>query len=66
MTFTKCTFRLIEYINTKHGVEWLKMEDICDDFKANNPPAKGALIPAEHGAILKDPGESVATPAFLL
>ncbi|KAL8680435.1 MAG: hypothetical protein Q9186_003395 [Xanthomendoza sp. 1 TL-2023] len=47
--------RLIEYIGGKEGVEWVKMEDICDDFKKKNQPAKGALLPAEHGAIAKDP-----------
>ena len=50
--------RLIEYIGSKDGVEWVKMEDICDDFKRKNQPVKGALLPAEHGAILKNPGKS--------
>jgi hypothetical protein len=30
------------------------METICDTFKAKNQPPKGALLPAEPGAILKD------------
>lgn len=49
--------RLIEYISSKDGVEWVKMEDICDDFKRKNRPVKGALLPAEHGAIIKNPGK---------
>lgn len=49
---------MIEYIGAKEGVEWVKMEDICDDFKSKHQPPKGALLPAEVGAILKDPSES--------
>ena len=48
--------RLIEYISGKPGVEWVKMEDICDDFKSKNQPNAGSILPAEHGAILKNPG----------
>lgn len=47
-------YRIIEYINTHEGVEWVKMEDICDTFKAKNKPPKGALLPAEHGEIMKN------------
>ena len=36
----------------------MKMEDICDDFKSKNKPPKGALLPAEHGAIIRDPSMS--------
>ena len=43
------------------------MEQIADDFKKSNTPAKGAWMPAEKDAILKDPGELVslvARPTF--
>ncbi|KAI9801714.1 MAG: hypothetical protein M1833_002396 [Piccolia ochrophora] len=47
--------RLIEYIGTKEGVEFVTMEGICDYFKSANQPPPGALMPAEQGAILKKP-----------
>lgn len=58
------TDSLIEYISTKPGVQWVKMEDICDDFKSRNSPPKGALLPEEHGAILKDPSEEIPDSVF--
>lgn len=49
--------RLIEYISSKAGVEWVKMEDICDDFKKKNKPIEGALLPVAPGAIARNPGK---------
>jgi hypothetical protein len=48
-------FRVIEYISTKEGVEWVTMEQICDDFKSKNTAPQGALLPAAPGAILDNP-----------
>jgi hypothetical protein len=56
--------RVIAHINKHEGVEWVKMEDICDEFKAKNTPVKGAVLPAESGAILKDKGELFFLLAF--
>lgn len=47
--------RIIERINKHEGIEWVTMESICDDFKAKSTPPKGALLPAEVGAIAKNP-----------
>ncbi len=53
--------RIFEHINTKEGVEWMTMEQICDDFKSKNDPPKGAWLPAEKDAVLSDPGQSAMT-----
>lgn len=47
--------RVIEKINQHEGVEWVTMEQICDNFKAKNQPPSGALLPAKPGAIFDDP-----------
>ncbi|KAI8650167.1 hypothetical protein LRP88_14751 [Fusarium phalaenopsidis] len=46
--------RLIEWFKTFEGVEFMTMEEVCDDFKAKNPPEKGALLPAEAGLKLRE------------
>ncbi|CAH0056946.1 unnamed protein product [Clonostachys solani] len=46
--------RIIKYLLTKEGVEFVKMEDICDEFKSRNTPPEGARLPAEVGAKLKE------------
>ena len=39
--------RLIEWINTHEGVEWVPMIEMVEDFKRRNQPAEGAMLPAK-------------------
>ena len=59
---TDINVRLIEYMNTKEGIQWVKMEDICDDFKQQHAPPEGALLPANQGAISRNPGKASRRP----
>lgn len=44
--------RLIEHMMKHEGVEFVTMAEICDEFKRNNPPPAGAVLPSPPGAAL--------------
>ncbi|KAK2606708.1 hypothetical protein N8I77_005439 [Diaporthe amygdali] len=48
----KMVERVIQYVSNHEGVEWVQMEDICDEFESHNTPPEGARMPADKGAML--------------
>ncbi|CAG7986168.1 unnamed protein product [Penicillium olsonii] len=45
--------RLIEYFKSHEGVEFVTMEEVCDDFKSKNLYPQGCVLPAKPGTVAK-------------
>lgn len=39
--------RIIEYINSHEGVEWVTMAEIASEFKKHNPYPENAALPTK-------------------